>query len=149
MDSGEQAASDRVVHGIFGAISHVWGELLLGEPLSVPFGDMVVSGDPSFYAGKIGGPLAELFGSLLQRDAELLPDGSEVSDVRRCNRVKNLAEDFPCDVAFEAAHGFPFALAVGRTFGDVVLGRWSDCMRESTTWWRALLACRSPPLLSL
>jgi len=33
-----------------------------------------------------------------------------------------LAEDFPGDVAFEVAHGFSFALAVGHPLGDVVLG---------------------------
>jgi hypothetical protein len=69
--------------------------VLLGEPLSVGLGDVVVSGDPSFYAGEVGGPLVELFGGVLQRDAELLPDGSVVADVRRRNRVENLAVDFP------------------------------------------------------
>lgn len=98
------------------------GQVLLGEPLSVPLGDMVVSADASFYAGKVGGPLTELLGCLLRRDAELLPEGPEVGDVRSCDRVEYLAIDFPRDVAFEAAHGFPFALAVGDTFGNIVFG---------------------------
>jgi hypothetical protein len=51
---------------------------LLGEPLSVRSGDVVVSGDPSFYAGEVGGPLIELFGGLLQRDAESLSEWSEI-----------------------------------------------------------------------
>jgi hypothetical protein len=122
VDSGEQAATERGEHVFGGAISHTVGELLLAKPLSVPLGDVVVSGDPSFYAGEVGGPLAELFGCLLQRDAELLSEGSEVGDVRRCNRAEYLTEDFPGDVAFEAAHGFSFALTVGGAFGNVVLG---------------------------
>jgi hypothetical protein len=87
VDSGDQAA-ESVVHVILGVIPHAWGELLLGEPLSVSLGDMVVSGDPSFYAGEVGGPLAELFGCLLQRDAELPSEGPEVGDVRRCDRAE-------------------------------------------------------------
>ena len=39
--------------------------------MSVGLGDVVVSGDPSFYAGEVGRPLFELFAGLLQRDAEL------------------------------------------------------------------------------
>ena len=98
------------------------GQVLLGEPLSVRLGDVIVSGDPSFYAGEVGGPLVELFAGLLQRDAELLPEAAEVGDVRCCDGAEYLAVDVPCDVAFEAAHGFSFALAVGHPFGNVVLG---------------------------
>jgi hypothetical protein len=57
------------------------GQVLLGEPLSVRLGDVVVSGDPSFYAGEVGGPLVELFAGLLQRDAELPSEGPEAAGV--------------------------------------------------------------------
>jgi hypothetical protein len=111
VDSGEQAATESGEHVFPGAISHTGGELLLAKPLSVPLGDMIVSGYPSFDAGEVRGPLAELFGCLLQREAELLPEGPEVGDVWSCDRVEYLAVDFTGDVAFEAAHGFSCALA--------------------------------------
>lgn len=98
------------------------GQVLLGEPLSVRLGDVIVSRDPSFYAGEVGGPLVELFAGLLQRDAELPSEGAEVSDVRWCNGAEYLAVDLPGDLAFQAAHGFSFALAVGHPCGHVVLG---------------------------
>ena len=90
--------------------------------MSIGLGDVVVPGDPSFYAGEVGRPLVELFAGLLQRDVELPSEGPEVRDVRCCNRAEYLAVDFPGNVAFEAAHGFSFALAVGHPFGNIVLG---------------------------
>ena len=87
--------------------------MLLGEPVAVGEGDVVVSGDSSFDAGEVGGPLVELFAGVLQRDAEPLPEGSEVGDVKCCNGVEYLAVDFPGDIAFEEAHGFSFTLALG------------------------------------
>ena len=61
-----------------------------------------VPGDPSFYAGEVGGPLVELFGGLLQRDAELPSEGPEVGDVWCCDGAEYLVVDFAGDVAFKA-----------------------------------------------
>jgi hypothetical protein len=94
------------------------GQVLLGEPLSVRLGDVVVSGDPSFYAGEVGGPLVELFAGLLQRDAELPSEGPEVGDVRCCNRAEYLAVNFSRCVAFDPSMTFV------KQEGYVAPGRW-------------------------
>lgn len=67
------------------------GQVLLCEPLSVRLGLVVASGDPSFYAGEVGGPLVELFGCLLQCDAELLPEGRRSAPPGRQPRTGSLA----------------------------------------------------------
>ena len=69
------------------------GQVPLCEPLSVLLGDVVVSGDSSFYSGEVGGPLVELVGGLLQRDAELLSEGPQLADVRRCNGAEYVTEN--------------------------------------------------------
>ena len=97
------------------------GYFLLDKPLSVVRSQLVVADVSSFQTRKDGNPLAQFAGNGRDGEAEFGPHAAEVGVVWCRPGVGDLAVDFPGCVAFEAAHDFAFALALGGAFGHVLL----------------------------
>lgn len=95
---------------------------MLSQPLSVGRREVVITDVSAFQTRQDGHPLAKFAGYGRDGDPEFGPHAAEVGVVGCRPGVGDLAVDFAGCVAFEAAHDFAFALALGRPFGHVILG---------------------------